>query len=235
MAKLTEILSNAVRNTGSSLGFIGSGSASRKPKARAIIAPYATGSRATDLANAGVDIAVITPGTDTSDLKAAKLAWGVDVRQSPDVTEETLQKLHEDGALFVLLGFNTSARLIGVKVEKLEKVIFLDPPKDDPLYMQFKTTNTLAVDAAALNLDLAADALAKTTIREMSYITGLIAMLQFQTIVTLKNAPDKADAAWLVKTGARGFWLQSSNIAEIEALRVALESVPHEPESGLLS
>ncbi len=233
MAKLTDILSNAGRNSGSALGFIGSGSGARKPKARAIIAPYAAGDSAAKLASAGVDIAVITPGTDTSDLKAAKLVWGVDVRQSSDAHEELLQKLHDDGALFVILGYNSPARLIGVKVEKLEKVIFLDPPKDDPLYIQYKTTNALAVDAAALNLELEADLLAKATIREMSHLTALVDMLRFQTIITLKNAPNKSDAAWLVKTGARGLWLQTSSIAEVEALRVALESVPHESDSSV--
>lgn len=247
MGKLVEKLQQIGQSSGSGLGFTNSRTPTRKGRPAGVFVNV----RATDSAIAqaavqqGVDGLIVSgwePGTDVSAIKEAigttSVIWGVESAAEQVDGATFLKAIVEAGAGFAIFGRSASASVFVADVEKLDRVLTVDPPQDDMSLLLLRNQNVLAAQAVVLPLQLTRQQIAKLTVGEYTRLRVILESLRFPTLVTLKEAPEASSVATLVRLGADGFILPGEGASaavigeQVKALREELEKTPTRREES---
>ncbi len=229
MPKLIDALQRAGKSAAVGFGFNKGTGAASKSKATAIIVSAKTALEAQRMIQAGADVVIVTPEVAAQGFKS-EVSWGVDLRGAEKVDVAQLRGAQEGGADFVILSTNAPARALATKVEKLERVIDVIPPTDDPLLLKFRALNLLDADGAIFETRFTAQDLATLRVEQFAQLRALREVLRFPAILTLREMPSEEDLPLLVKLGAQGVWLVDATEEQVNTLREALERVPREHE-----
>jgi hypothetical protein len=239
MGKLVDILREVHQSGGTGFGFLGRAqTAARRPRPAAIVVSLKAGDVATAEAAAknGADAILLTgwtPGTDVGALKAAlaepSKIWGVEV--GTGTVEGILKVAHDAGASFVVLSPEMAAQAFFEEVENLDRVITIEPPRDDLALMLLRAQSLLPAQAAIVPFQLGARELVGLTVRDFTRLNLIVESLRFPSLVTLAEAPDAASVKTLVQLGAAGLVLPGGGSAAavgstVKSLREELERTP---------
>jgi DNA-binding NarL/FixJ family response regulator len=237
MGKLVDKIRDISQTGGSGFGFLGRTPANaRKPRPAAILVTLKANDTASAEAAAknGADAVILADWTPSANLKALKAAleaastlWGVEI-QSASANGDTLQRAREAGAAFAILAPSASAATLFEEVEHFDRVVTVEPPKDDLALLLLRGQSLLPAQAAVVPLQLGAKDLAGLTISDFTRLKLIVESLRFPALVTLGGVPDAAGIKTLIQLGAAGLILTSAeNIGTaVKSLREELERTP---------
>lgn len=184
-----------------------------------------------------------TAGTRAESLKAAlegsAAIWGVELAAEAAGEDGILKRAQEAGASFAVLASGAPARTLFEEVDEFDRVLALDPPRDDLGLLLLRTQNLLPMQAALVRTDLSADALARLDVAGFARLSVVVESLQWPALVTLAEAPRPESVTTAVRLGAAGLVLSGASSsasavgAAVQALREQLEKtrVPREGKS----
>lgn len=239
MGKLVDKLREIHQSGGSGFGFLGRAQApARKARPAAIAVALTARDAATAEAAAknGADVILISgwaPGTDvsgiTSALASGGAVWGVEL--GTDGGDGAVKAAHDAGASFAVLAANTPARALFEEVENFDRVVTIEPPRDDLGLLLLRAQSLLPAQAALVPFRLSARELAGLTIADFSRLELIVESLRFPSLVTLADAPDAVSVKTLVHLGAAALVLPGAAGAQavgaaVSGLREELERTP---------
>jgi hypothetical protein len=247
MAKLIEKLHAVTQTSSGGMGFFARPQApARKARPVAVfVAGGASDNNAlnTALAN-GADGAIITgwranataPAGLDGALKAHDAIWGVEL--DAESGGDALKAARDQGAAFAILGAQAPAGALFEELEKFDRVITLDPPRDDLALLTLRAVNLLPAQAALVRADFTPSGLAKLNVADFTRLQLLWESLRFPSLVTLAGMPDAAALRLLVQLGADALVVSAAGAAapslgdQVKALLTALEGIPARREGG---
>lgn len=242
MGKLIETLEHVSQGSTSGFGFLGRArETTRKPRPAAIVVRVGVGdtAAATAAVQAGADVLLVTgwaPGTSLDALSGAlqgtSAVWGVEVGGSGSTQHEIGKQASEAGASFIVLDGESGAGALFEQVEHLDRMLAVEPPKDELGLLLFRSQSLLPVQAALLRLDLSASDLAHLSISQFGRLQLIVESLRFPSLVTLREAPEAESVGVLVQMGAAGIVLSAERATpqaietQVRGLREELEKTP---------
>jgi hypothetical protein len=250
MAKLQDLFTQARRTQGGGgLGFLGKNRSESKPHAAALVVsfPQITAGDAEAALKAGADGLLFTWDGKSTDLptalkqeiEAAKTAneqvvTGLQTTGGWDnLTRESLTQIKEQGIQYIVLPFNSPARLLALEEKDLEKVVTVPVRKDDlyPIFIR----NLSAFDGIAgvlLDFEITS-AFGSLTIEESLQYRAVREALRFPAFIRINNDIDEAEAYTILALGAQAVILTASTSREatrqqVQSVRAVLEKVHKE-------
>jgi hypothetical protein len=250
MAKLQDLFTQARRaQGGGSLGFLGKNRSESKPHAAALVVafPQITAGDAEAALKAGADGLLFTwdgesselPGALKQEVEAAKTAnekviSGLQITGGWDnLTRESLTQIKEQGIQYIVLPFNSPARLLALEEKDIEKVVTVPVRKDDlyPLFIR----NLSAFDGIAgvlLDFEVTSE-FGSLTIEESLQYRAVREALRFPAFIRINDDIDEAEAYTILALGAQAVILPASSNKEtmrqqVQGVREILEKVHKE-------
>lgn len=250
MAKLQDLFTQARRTQGGGgLGFLGKNRGESKPHAAALVVafPQITAGDAEVALKAGADGLLFTwDGKSTAQLDALKqeieaaktaneqVVTGLQITGGWDnLTRESLTQIKEQGIQYIVLPFNSPARLLALEEKDLEKVVTVPVRKDDlyPIFIR----NLSAFDGiSGVLLDFeVTSAFGSLTIEESLQYRAVREALRFPAFIRINNDIDEAEAYTLLALGTQAVILTASEGREatrqqVQSVRTVLEKVHKE-------
>lgn len=251
MGKLIEKLHAVTQASSGGMGFFAKPQTpARKARPAAVFVAGAAGDQNAlnaALAN-GADGIIMTgwqPGTKAllglaDALAAHEGVWGVELEA--EANGDTLKAARDQGASFAVLGSRLPAGTLFEDLEKFDRVITIEPPRDDLALLTLRAVNLLPAQAALVRADFTPAALGKLSIADFTRLQLLWESLRFPSLVTVQGAPDAAALKLLVQLGAEALVLSAAGASaatigeQVKTLLAALESTParRESEGGAL-
>jgi hypothetical protein len=253
MGKLVDKLQQVRQSSGSGIGFFGrSQTAASKPRPTAILVSLGAKDNASAAAavGAGADALLVTDWTAKSDLSAFTAATGagsallgVWLAEGERGGYGTLKQAQQAGAQFAIVGESASAHMLFEELERFDRVVTLDVPRDDMALLLLRVQNLVPAQAALLPVQLNANAIAKMTVAEFARLKLVVESLRFPVLATLDGLPEMRSVPVLARLGFAGLVLPGAGVGadalatQVTSLREELERTPishEESESGLL-
>lgn len=247
MGKLIEKLHAVTQASSGGMGFFARPAA---PAHKARPAAVFVAGGASDLAalkaaaENGADGAIVTgwragataPAGLADALKAHDAIWGVEL--DAEAGGDALKAARDQGASFAILGAGAPAGALFEELDKFDRVITVEPPRDDLALLTLRAVNLLPAQAALVRANFSASGLAKLTVADFTRLQLLWESLRFPSLVTLQGTPDAAALRLLVELGADALVLSAAGVEaqpmgeQVKALLAALESTPARREGG---
>ena len=247
MGKLIEKLHGVSQASSGGMGFFAKPTA---PAHKARPAAVFVAGAASDLAalkaaaENGADGVIVTgwrtgataPAGLADALKAHEGIWGAEM--DAEAGGDALKAARDQGASFAILGSGTPAGALFEELDKFDRVITVEPPRDDLALLTLRAVNLLPAQAALVRANFTPSGLAKLTVADFTRLQLLWESLRFPSLVTLQGMPDAAALRLLVELGADALVVSASGAAaaslgeQVKALLTALESTPARRESG---
>lgn len=250
MGKLIEKLHAVTQASSGGMGFFAKPQApAHKARPAAVLVAGGSGDLAALKAAAenGADGVIVTgwragataPAGLADALKAHESVWGIqlDGEAGADALD-ALKAAREQGASFAILGAGAPAGALFDELEKFDRVITVEPPRDDMALLTLRAVNLLPAQAALVRADFTPSGLAKLTVTDFTRLQLLWESLRFPSLVTLQGMPDAASLRLLVELGADALVMSAAGVAapamgdQVKALLTALENTPARRESG---
>jgi len=254
MAKLQDLFSQARRAQSSSgMGFIGKSKTGTKPHAAALVVefPKLSAGRTEAVLKAGADGVLYTwDGKDTPVLDLIKQevasarasneqhVAGLRITGALDtLNREVLTSIKELGIAYILLPFEAPARLLGVDVKDLEKIVSV-PVRSGDLYPVFirPLASLGGISAVHLELEFPKE-FGSLTIEEVLHYKGVREAVHVPALLNVPTDLDEDSAHTLAVLGAQAVILtaassEATTTKQITALRGLLEKLYQEEKEN---
>jgi hypothetical protein len=251
MAKLIEMLQHVTQASSGGMGFFGrSQGPMRTARPAAVFVAGGKGDLAALIAaaEAGAD-GVIVSGWSVRTGTLAGLAealrphegiWGVELEG--ESVAEGLNAARDQGAAFAVLGQNLPAGALFEELDRFDRVLAVEPPRDDLALLSLRAVNLLPAQAVLVQMSFTPSGLSKLNIADFTRLQLFWESLRFPSLVTLRGAPDAAAVRLLIQLGADGLVLSATGATattlseQVKALAGELERTParRERDSGAL-
>ncbi|GAC1447953.1 MAG: hypothetical protein PVSMB4_04330 [Ktedonobacterales bacterium] len=165
--------------------------------------------------------------------------WGIELEG--EIGADALAAAHGKGAGFAVLGQTAPASALFEEIERFDRVITIDPPRDDLALLSLRAVNLLPAQAALVQAQFAPGALTRLTIADFTRLRLLWESLRFPSLVTLRGGfPSTSDLRLLVQLGADALVVDGAGAAapafgeHVKALVGELERTParREPDEA---
>lgn len=248
MGKLIEKLHAVTQASSGGMGFFARPQApAHKARPAAVLVAGGAGDLAAlkAAAESGADGVIVTgwragaiaPAGLAEALKAHEGVWGVELEAESG--GDALKAAHEQGAAFAILGAQAPAgALFFEEIEKFDRVITVEPPRDDLALLTLRAVNLLPAQAALVRADFTPSGLGKLNISDFTRLQLLWESLRFPSLVTVQGMPDTAALRLLVQLGADALVVSAAGGTaqalgeQVKALLTALENTPARSAGG---
>src|SRR5215469_4563988 len=213
MGKLVEKLHQVGQATGNRFGFMGRADTNgHPPRPAALLVALGAGDTATAEASikAGADGILITDWSPNSDIGRMKASlpgdtlWGVEYAGASVAPEGVQKAAAEAGAGFLLIGPSAPAAVLFDEDQRLDLLVVVEIPRDDPARLLLRAENLLPAHAALIQLPSSSSALSKMTVNEFARLRWVFETLRFPSLVRLSEAVQAETVKALVHLGAEG-------------------------------
>ena len=214
MGKLLDKLHQVGQATGNRFGFMGRAeTGAHPPRPAALLVALGAGDTATAEASikAGADGILITDWSPNSDIGRMKASlqsggtlWGVEYTGAPVAPEGVQKAAAEAGAGFLLLGPSAPAAVLFDEDQRLDLMVVVEIPRDDPARLLLRAENLLPAQAALIQLPSSSATLSKMTVNEFARLRWVFETLRFPSLVRLSEAVQAETIKALVHLGAEG-------------------------------
>lgn len=159
------------------------------------------------------------------------VAWGPQL--DGEISADALSAAQGKGAAFAVLGQTVPASVLFEEIDRFDRVITIEPPRDDLALLSLRAVNLLPAQAALVQAQFTPGALAKLTIADFTRLRLLWESVRFPSLVTVRGGfPSASDLRILVQLGVDALVVEAAGSAapafgeQVKALLGELERTP---------